>query len=104
MWRSGGGILGRSSLLRAEAQGRPVGARGAAGQRAPAPADAESDRAPPRAADHRLRPGTARVRAEADLGRALPTQVGRDPDLRAWGLAGASALQPEHALEAPGAR
>src|SRR5215207_9604830 len=76
-------------VLSLEAQGRPLGARGAAGQRAPAAADAEPDRPAPRAADPGLRAGPARSRAAADLRGAWAREVGRDPDLRARRLAGA---------------
>ena len=47
------------------------------------------------------RPG---LRAAADLLRAAAREVGRDPGLRARRLAGAAAIQPEHPLQAPGAR
>ena len=47
--------------------------------RAPPPPHAQPDRPPSRAADPRLCAGPSTFRVAADLGRAGPLQVGRDP-------------------------
>jgi hypothetical protein len=89
-------------LLPPQAQGRQLGPRGAQGARAPAAANAERDRPSSRAADRCLRARPSRPRAKADLRRAGPREMGRDPDLRAQGLARPVPGRAQHPFAAPG--
>ena len=81
-----------------------VGSRAAAGQGAPAAADAERDWAEARAARDRLLARPPGLRGAAHLGGVRPREVGRAPDLRARPLACAAPLRSQHSLAAAGAR